>query len=177
MNKKTITQKLSDLAEALAVLLAVLIFANCNKPDKEFSGTSGQQSEVWFKQTSVDLGAKIKMIDEENGFAISRGKGENVKGKVLKFTNGKWSDVSEYDYSDFPFLTQYDNKTIWWVIHETHHGRYKPRLYYLSGNIRKEIPLPPVMWDNIDYAMWSAIAVLQNGEAWIVGQQGNRFDC
>ena len=173
MNEKTAEHLIKNATKALAVLLALILFISCNGADKEFSGESGQPSEVWFKQTSVDLGAKIKMIDEGNGLAISRGKGENVKGKVLKFDNGKWNAVSEHDYSDFPFITQHDSNSFWWVIHETHYGRYKPRLYYLSGNTKKEIPLPPVMWDNIDYAMWSAISVLQNGEAWIVGQQGN----
>ena len=173
MNKRATTQKLNNIAKALAVLLAATIFVSCSNSDKKISIESWQQSEVWFKQTSVDLGAKIKMIDEENGFAISRGKGENVKGKVLKFNNGKWNTISEHDYSDFPFIAQYDDKTIWWVIHETHYGRYKPRLYYSFGNIKKEVPLPHVMWDNVDYAMWSSIGVLQNGEAWIVGQQGN----
>lgn len=161
-----------------AGILAALLFIGCEKSDKEFVDNSDQKAEVWFKQTGVDLGAKIKMVDEESGLAISRGKGEDVKGKVLKFQNGKWSFVSEHAYSDFPFIAQYNKETIWWVIHETHHGKYKPRLYSLAGSQQKEISLPAVMWDNVDYAMWNSFSVLPNGRAWIVGQQGNiaRYD-
>lgn len=161
-----------------AGIIAALLLVGCEKSNKEFSNINDQNGEVWFKQTGVDLGAKIKMVDEENGLAISRGKGEDVKGKVLKFQNGKWNFVSEHAYSDFPFIAQYNKETIWWVIHETHHGKYKPRLYSLTGNQEKEIPLPPVMWDNVDYAMWNSFSVLPSGRAWIVGQQGNiaRYD-
>lgn len=154
-------------------ILAVLLFTGCSNKDKEFSSVSDQKAEIWFKQMSVDLGAKIKMLDEENGLAISRGKGEDVNGKVLKFQNGKWSAIAEHEYSDFPFIAKYNSQTIWWLIHETHRGRYKPRLYSLTSNNVKEISLPLVMWDNVDYAMWTAVSILPNGKAWMVGQQGN----
>lgn len=161
-----------------AAMLAALLFFGCDENVKEPTGFGDQKKEVWFKQKSVDLGAKIKMIDGENGLAVSRGKGEDVKGKVLKFNSGKWGEISEHSYSDFPIVVQYNKETIWWIIHETHHGKYKPRLFSLTGNKQKEIPLPPVMWDNVDYAMWNSISVWPNGKSWLVGQQGNiaRYD-
>lgn len=159
-------------------LIASLFFVGCKKNEQKFSSTGDKETEIWFKQNSVDLGAKIKMIDEENGLAISRGKGDEVKGKVLIFNSGKWIEISEHAYSDFPIVTRYNKETIWWIIHETHHGKYKPRLFSLNGEKKTEILLPAVMWDNIDYAMWNSLSVLPNGTAWLVGQQGNiaRYD-
>lgn len=159
-------------------MLALLLFISCGNNDPKLVNAVDEKREVWFKQKSVDLGGKIQMLDEGNGLAISRGKGEDVKGKVLKFNNGKWSEISEHYYSDFPIVARYNKETIWWIIHETHHGKYRPRLFSLTGNTQKEILLPPVMWDNIDYAMWNALSILPNGKAWLVGQQGNiaRYD-
>jgi len=67
MNTKT------NLFFFAAGILAALLLVGCEKNNKEFRDIDDQKGEVWFKQTSVDLGAKIKMVDEENGLAISRG--------------------------------------------------------------------------------------------------------
>ncbi|MEW6654413.1 MAG: hypothetical protein AB1394_13255, partial [Bacteroidota bacterium] len=163
------------LTAVKAITISLLVFGvcACSNSYKQNDKTDERQSEVWFMQTSVDLGAKIRMIDEENGFAISRGKGDDVKGKVLLFNKGMWKSVFEYGYSDFPIITQYDSTTIWWVIHETHHGKYKPRLYSYTGGIIKEIELPPIMWNETDFSMWTSVSVLQHKKTWMVGQQGN----
>ena len=66
--------------------LIFLVIISCKSSNSEFVKTN-QSEIVWFKQASVDLGSKIKMINDEFGFAISRGKGENVKGSVLQVKN------------------------------------------------------------------------------------------
>jgi RIO-like serine/threonine protein kinase len=171
MNKRTRSNIL--IKKITATIIVLLIIAGCRNAEEDYGKIPESKTEVWFKQTGVDLGTKIKMIDEENGLAISRGKGEDVKGKVLRFSNGKWTAISEHDYSDFPFIAEYKPGTIWWLIHETHRGKYKPRLFSFANNVRTEMQLPAVMWDNVDYAMWTAVSILPNGKAWMVGQQGN----
>lgn len=155
-----------------AILMVILI--SCGKiENKPAQNITGAKSEVWFKQASVDLGYRIIMTSGNYGAAISRGKGENVKGHALIFNNGIWQTIDDFDYSDFPQISFRNSKNLWYVIHETHEGSYRPRLYSFSNNIKKEIPLPKVMWDERDYSMWTGMAANANGKAWLVGQRGN----
>lgn len=113
------------------------------------------------------------MFTADSGIAISKGKGKDVKGNVLTLHNGIWQPVEEFEYSDYPLVCRYNKNTIWYLIHETHNGNYKPRLFSLSGNIKKEIKLPDIFWDEKDYSMWTGISVLENGCAYLAGQKGN----
>lgn len=154
--------------------LIFLVIISCKSSNSEFVKTN-QSEIVWFKQASVDLGSKIKMINDEFGFAISRGKGENVKGSVLQLNDGTWKEISTHEYSDFPLIGVHNSNTIYWITHDTHHGNYRPRLfiYDLRSKSKKEISLPKIMWDEIDYSMWTGISILPDGKIWLVGQQGN----
>lgn len=149
---------------------------SCSLPEEDHSARILKENfskEVWFKQTAVDLGGRIQIISPDLGMAISRGKGEEVKGKLLLFKNGIWEAVDQFDYSDYPQLAIAGSGIFLYVIHETHKGFYKPRMFSYSENSRKEILLPPVMWDDRDYAMWQSLFVLPSGKAFMVGQQGN----
>lgn len=151
-----------------------LLMISCKSSDSEFVKTN-QSEIVWFKQADVDLGAKIKMINDEFGFAISRGKGENVKGSLLQFTKGTWKEISNHEYSDYPLIDYKNSKSLYWITHDTHHGNYRPHLfeYNLISKSKREIQLPRIMWDNVDYSMWTSISTLPDGKIWLAGQQGN----
>jgi tRNA A-37 threonylcarbamoyl transferase component Bud32/dihydrofolate reductase len=139
---------------------------------KDTSRDNKHFERIWYKQASVDLGTKITMFSPDSGLAISSGRGE-IDGKIYSFGNGKWTPIHSFPYSDFPLIAKYDSSTIWAVNHLTHNGAYRPILSKFSNGLRTEISLPRVMWDEIDYAMFLDIAVLPNGTAWMVGQQGN----
>lgn len=126
--------------------LIFLLIISCKSSNSEFVKTN-QSEIVWFKQASVGLGAKIKMINDEFGFAISRGKGENVKGAVLQLNDGTWKEISTHEYSDFPLIGVHNSNMIYWITHDTHHGNYRPRLfnYELRSKSKKEISLPKIM--------------------------------
>jgi len=155
-------------------LLILLLLAGCEIQKEETrSVVNNTNSKIWFRQAKVDLGAKIIMIDEDYGYAISRGKGFNIKGKAMIFKDGKWNSFAEYDYSDFPLIEKRIDGSIWFIHHGTHYESYKPHLKSFKENLIKEMPLPKVMWDNIDWAMWLGISTTQTGKAFLVGQRGN----
>lgn len=156
------------------ILLIIFFCAGCSDDvDRGNFNNNFSSREIWFKQAGVDLGHKIKMINDSTGAAISRGKGDNVKGKVYQFKKGKWIPIDQFDYSDYPQIAIPSDNFFYYVTHSTHLGFYKPHLYKYAHNKISEIALPKVMWDEIDYSMWNGFAVLPDGKAWMVGQQGN----
>ena len=169
VNQKSITLN-------IIVYSVLLILWGCSTHEKEQQQTGGgtnAYAEVWFKQAGVDLGNRICMFSENHGFAVSSGKGNDVNGKVLEFQNGKWNTVDEFEYSDFPQASFYNGDIFWYIIHETHHGNYKPHLYSFKSEKKSEIILPPIMWDKKDFSMWTGLATTPSGKAFLVGQQGN----
>lgn len=126
----------------------------------------------------VDLGARIRMDSPSSGVAISRGMGKDVKGKAYRIRNGQWSPFFDYPYSDYPLIAQRDPSTVWTVTHLTHEGAYRPVFNSFQNEQRRELPLPTVMWDEIDHVMFKGIAVTGPSTAWLVGQQGHilRFE-
>ncbi|MBX2975816.1 MAG: protein kinase [Ignavibacteriaceae bacterium] len=150
-------------------------FLGCKSNKNENESVSNEYKSydrIWYKQASVDLGAKIQMFSPTEGIAISRGRGD-ISGNLYVFEKGKWTSIHSFPYSDYPIFAKYDSSTIWSVNHLTHAGSYKPLFSTFSHGIRRELPLPKIMWDEVDYSMFIDIAVLQNGTAWMVGQQGN----
>ncbi|NOG46641.1 MAG: protein kinase [Calditrichaeota bacterium] len=157
----------------------VLIFASylfCNSCTNDISvnkiNNLGGQNENWYLQTKTDLGASIKMIDENNGFAISRGRG-NIPGIVYKYDGSQWSGIHSFPYSDFPIVFPIDSSTVWTVNHLTHSGDYKPIFNSIAPAGIEELVLPKVMWDEKDFSMWKSLDRLKDGTAWMVGQLGN----
>ncbi|MCX7797706.1 MAG: protein kinase [Melioribacter sp.] len=145
--------------------------ASCKTIEK--SESVNLNNEIWFQQENVDLGAKIDMLDENFGFAISKGKGSNVLGKVYFYKQGIWEVVSEHNYSDFPLITVVKPNLIYWIIHGSHHENYKPHLNVYDFKSKKELLLPVVMWDEKDFVMWRGISVLSDGQIFLAGQQGH----
>lgn len=154
------------------IVSILLLFVSCNQ-NNEINKNGNQLNKIWFKQATVELGAKIQMIDENNGFAISRGKGELVRGSVYHFQNGKWNEISSHEYSDFPSIKIKNKSLVYWITHSTHHENYKPHLFYFDFKNKKEIQLPKIMWDNTDYSMWNSFSLVNNDKIWLAGQQGN----
>ncbi|MFA6439013.1 MAG: FG-GAP-like repeat-containing protein, partial [Bacteriovoracaceae bacterium] len=131
------------------------------------------QTKQWYRQALVDLGAKIRMYSENDGVAISRGMGKDVRGKAYRFTNGQWVPFVEFPYSDYPLIGRFDSTNVWTITHLTHEYAYRPVHTIFTNSIRKEIPLPKIMWDEVDYVMFKGLHQLSDGTAWMVGQQGH----
>lgn len=126
----------------------------------------------WYRQAVVDLGSRIIMFSPNKGIAISNGRGE-INGKLYYFKNGEWKSIYEFEYSDYPLIATKDSSVIWSVNHLTHNGAYKPVHSEFVHGKRKEIPLPKIMWDAVDYVMYKGIHQFADGTAWMVGQQGH----
>ncbi len=156
------------------LVVCFIFFFSCADSNKlPSSGYDSEKGyEVWYKQADQQLGAKILIDSTDEGYAISRGRGE-IKGHVMKLDSTSWSAIFEHDYSDYPLITRYNDSTIWYLIHETHHGFYRPRHYSFTGDKRIEIKLPEIMWDETDFVMYKSWFVFDDGTAWMVGQQGN----
>jgi len=148
-----------------------LIFISCNPTDNQ--KVSNKVDKIWFQQEYVDLGAKIDMLNENFGVAISRGKGNDVSGKVYLYKSGIWNVISEHSYSDFPLIHIEKPNLIYWITHNSHHENYKPHMKVYDFKSIKELKLPPVMWDERDFVMWRGFSFLQNGKIYLAGQQGN----
>lgn len=158
----------------IIIFFTAVLFCSCStKSENKLVEKNYLADEIWFKQASVELGSKLQVNKNGFGLAISRGKGDEVKGSAYLFKEGKWQSFDQFEYSDYPQIVQYNSNTIWYLIHNTHNGHYRPRLFSYSNGLKSEIPLPKIMWDKTDYVMWNAVSVLPNGEAWMVGQQGN----
>lgn len=156
------------------ILLFLSMYFGCTRKSDTFRNDSLiQDSIIWYKQANVELGNRIKLFDINSGIAISRGKGGDIPGIFYVYNERKWNEKYSFSYSDFPLLSKYSNDSLWFIIHETHHGFYKPRHYVFSNGKVSEIKLPIVMWDQTDFSMWKGLHVLENGTAWMVGQQGN----
>jgi tRNA A-37 threonylcarbamoyl transferase component Bud32/photosystem II stability/assembly factor-like uncharacterized protein len=151
-----------------------LQFIACSKSDNAINEEeiADDSTDVWYKQADIELGSKIQMYSSSTGVAVSRGRG-NIPGNAYKYENGKWISIFNFPYSDYPLIGQYDSTKIWVINHLTHTGHYKPVLTELSSNAKKEIDIPPVKWDETDFAMWKALSITKDGSAWLAGQQGN----
>ncbi len=121
----------------------------------------------------VDLGHRISMSSQNDGIAISRGIGKEAKGKAYRFSNGQWTSFYEYSYSDYPLIARSDSLSIWTVIHRTHEGAYQPVHLEFQRNKPREMRLPKIMWDHIDFVMFKGLFRFTDGTAWMVGQQGH----
>lgn len=154
----------------LLIVITLLLITSCSE-QKDFIEKK-QSDAIWYKQANVDLGSKIIMRSVDEGIAISRGAGYDIKGNLYQLKNGKWESVFKFDYSDNPQIA-YNEDKIWFIHHETHHNFWHPRFYEYDGNQFNEIILPKVMWDEIDYSMWNGIEILDDGTAWMIGQLGN----
>ncbi len=153
---------------------AFLLLMSCSDQRNVNTGTKEKDnfSLVWYRQAKVDLGARIKMFSLNDGIAISKGRGD-ISGQALKFSNGRWEEFHSFPYSDFPQIIKYDSNTIWTINHLTHNGFYKPVLTVFSEDKKEIMPLPSIMWDDIDYAMFRTLHAFSDGTAWMAGQQGN----
>lgn len=167
----SINQMHNSISKILAAFIILLY--GCNTPVKDKSTVLSTKNAVWYKQYSADLGSRINMFSDDNGLAITKGKGTEVNGSALEFKKGKWQLLDQFDYSDYPVIKKYNETEYWYLIHSTHMGNYEPHLYSFSKGKKKEIPLPKIMWDEKDYCMWTSLSILKNGKAWMVGQQGN----
>lgn len=114
------------------------------------------------------------MFSTTDGIAISRGRGREVRGEAYRFSNGEWTSFYNFPYSDYPLIATRDSLKQFWTIHHlTHDGAYRPvHTEFVNGKKRK-IPLPNIMWDEIDYVMYKGIHQFSDGTAWMVGQQGH----
>lgn len=113
------------------------------------------------------------MATPTDGIAISRGIGKEAKGKAYRFSNGEWSSFYEYSYSDYPLIARSDSMNIWTIIHRTHEGAYQPIHSEFGKNNRRELQIPRIMWDDIDFVMFKGVHKFSDGTAWMVGQQGH----
>lgn len=152
------------------IVITLLLITSCS--DQKDFNEKMQSDAIWYKQANVDLGSKIIMRSVDEGNAISRGAGYDIKGNLYQLKHGKWESVFKFDYSDNPQIA-YNEDKIWFIHHETHHNFWHPRFYEYDGNETKEIILPKVMWDETDYSMWNGIEILDDGTAWMIGQLGN----
>jgi len=163
------------IVPALSFFIGLIGASSCNSIERRESGTEQNtaNSRQWYRQALVDLGAKIDMASVNAGIAISRGMGKDVKGKAYRFTNGQWVPFNEFAYSDYPLIARSDSSNIWTINHLTHDGAYRPVLSSFYQQRRSEIPLPGVMWDEVDYVMFKGLHRFADGTAWMVGQQGH----
>ena len=159
----------------MTVILTVSLLTGCRESSRPVQQQmSGTELPVrWYRQAIVDLGHRISMFSPTEGLAISRGMGKEVRGRAYRFKNGEWVPFYEYPYSDYPIIAGNSIIDIWTVNHLTHEGAYRPVLSEFPDGDRKEIPLPKIMWDEIDFAMMKGLHRLPDGTAWMVGQQGH----
>lgn len=161
-------QKIISITFIIAVTLSIISCQDAGKKDNVNVGLTSS----WYKQANVDLGFRIKMINADSGFAVTCGRG-SINGALYEFSQGKWKKIHEYPYSDFPQFEHYNPATVWLINHLVHNGSYQPVLTSITNNTKTNLPLPAVMWDATDYVMWKSIQVLNDGTAWLAGQQGN----
>ncbi len=164
---------ITDIAYTIICMFCLLIISGCiGKPESGEEKEHIQKlSQIWYKQATVDIGCKIRMFSPDSGYAVSNGRGD-TEGKIYRFSNGSWQAFYSYPYSDFPFFAFPEPNKIWLIHHLVHKGFYRPILVEFSKDGKKELPLPPLMWDKTDYAMLKTMAFDKNGKAWMGGQQG-----
>jgi photosystem II stability/assembly factor-like uncharacterized protein len=160
------------LKKILLLVLAIISIISCKEQNSKNESIK-PTNEVWFMQSSLDLGSKIKMYSKDFGIAVSRGKGESVRGVLYRFDGKSWEPLFDYPYSDSPQLGMLPDSSIWIINHLTHFGMYQPILTSIKNGKEEKINLPRMMWDNIDYAMLMGLSITKSGKAWAVGQQGN----
>ena len=127
---------------------------------------------MWYKEIEVNLGYRIDMVNKDFGYAISRGKGD-INGKVYTYKNNNWTPFTSFSYSDYPSIIHLSDSSFLYLIHETHFGKYRPRLIKVERGKKEEFSLPPVMWDERDFTMWKGLSVINKDEFWLAGQKGN----
>jgi hypothetical protein len=154
-----------------------LVFITCSsRTGQQPAATSASSSKSlhWYRQSIVDLGYRITMFSTHDGVAISRGRGKEFRGHAYRFVNGEWKSFYDFPYSDYPLLSIKDSLSQFWTInHLTHDGAYRPVHSEFTKGKRKEILIPKIMWDEIDYVMFKGIHQFSDGTAWMVGQQGH----
>lgn len=152
-----------------------IILTACSENRINLAITKNRSQEIWFKQTDVDLGRDLEILSNDFGLAISRGKGINVNGKAYRLVKNKWESFFEFPYSDFPIIKKINKNNILIVIHETHNGNYRPKMFIYNTPTKNisEVDLPKIMWDKKDFSMWKAVDFFENGTGWMVGQIGN----
>lgn len=157
------------------IIVFSILFFSCSPIENPEQLITNEREKVWYIQAEFDLSHQIKMFNPNEGIAISRGRGEDVKGRAYKFKDGKWTAFDSFDYSDFPHIAKYTENLIWYLIHEVHYGFYRPRLFEYNNNTsqKREIELPKIFWDERDYVMWKDLQIMDDGTAWLVGQQGH----
>ncbi|MBI2427697.1 MAG: VCBS repeat-containing protein, partial [Ignavibacteriales bacterium] len=159
------------------IFSTIIIHGSCTKSEKQEPSIQSKQSLMslhWYRQAMVDLGYRIKMFSPTDGIAISRGTGKEFRGRAYRFDHGEWKPFSEFPYSDYPMIVSKDSTSLFWTInHLTHDGAYRPVHSEFVKEKRREIPLPKIMWDDVDHVMYKGIHQFDDGTAWMVGQQGH----
>lgn len=153
------------------IIFLQFFIISCSEIEKKESIIDNRITKGWYKQSGVELGNRITMLTPNYGYAISRGRGD-IPGNAYRFKDNRWQTVYEFPYSDYPSIVVVDSSTTWFVIHQTHRGHYRPRLYEIKEKDVNEIKLPSLMWDDVDYVMFSGLSIY-NDKGWMVGQQGN----
>lgn len=159
----------------LAVFIPIIfcLFSSCTETRNELPAVTSVSVSRWYRQAVVDLGSRIVMTSPTNGFAISRGIGNEVQGHAYRLSGGEWKPFYDFQYSDYPLIGVKDSLAFLTVNHLTHAGAYRPIVSEYKGNKRSEILLPKIMWDEIDYVMFKGLYCFGDGTAWMVGQQGH----
>lgn len=159
----------------VVILSCTLLNNSCRRSTKEpFQPQNATSKNLhWYKQAVVDLGYRIVLSSVNEGLAVSRGMGKDVKGKAYRLQSGEWIPFYDYAYSDFPLISSVNSSGIWTINHLVHNGSYRPVHSIFREGSRKEIPLPRIMWDEVDYVMFKGMQLLEDGTAWMVGQQGH----
>ena len=162
------------LRHSVVFILTSLLFFSCFETRVEMNKPISKSKVVWYKQIDVDLGRQLEIKSDNSGLAISRGRGKDIRGQAYLLDRNGWKSIFDFDYSDYPIIKQIDDKKVFILIHETHFGNYRPKLFMynlLSGKL-SDVSLPKVMWDDKDFLMWKSVAFFENGKGWMVGQLG-----
>ena len=161
---------------ALLWMLSMMVFVpSCRQIEvrNEENLHTKQSSNVWFRQAVVDLGARIQMLSPSSGFAVSRGRGQNVPGRAYQYKFGQWLPILNFPYSDSPLIASVDTNALWIVNHLVHAGNCRPVFHEWINGVFSENPLPKIMWDQTDFVMWKGISRVTPKKGWMVGQQGH----
>jgi hypothetical protein len=172
MKKKTFSIYLFFTLHCIAAVLFTSGCRDINEPNQR-NVPSQSHSNMWFRQSIVDLGMHIQMLNSNSGFASSRGRGQNVPGHVYRFSNGIWNPILTYPYSDYPLISAVDSASISVIHHLVHSGNCRPLLKELRNGSVYDIQLPKITWDASDYVMLKGFSRTADGSAFIVGQQGH----
>ncbi|MCF8412931.1 MAG: hypothetical protein K9G44_05910, partial [Melioribacteraceae bacterium] len=83
-----------DYRLKLILLILTITILSCSPQlSDQKDNNSLKLTHVWFKQANVDLGGIILILSDSSGFAISRGKGEDVPGRLYEFQKDRWVSI------------------------------------------------------------------------------------